>query len=118
MPIRVAVETLYFDYMRATLGQELSAKRDRDKLPEGQSIDVPFHVFMADDMAMVEQIYQKAELPMNAQARTELQQFIDDHPRGKHGRMVYDLEGDFGVSPDQLRERFQFYFDRFPARPE
>ena len=37
--------------------------RDRDQLPEGQVIDVLFHEFMADDIAMVERIYGLAGLP-------------------------------------------------------
>jgi hypothetical protein len=92
--------------------------RDRGRLPEGKSIDVPFHEFMADDLAMVRKIYDKAGLPMTAQAAAELQDFIDNHPRGKHGRVIYDLEWDFGVDPDDLRQRFQFYFDAFPVQAE
>lgn len=92
--------------------------RDRHILPEAQSIDVPFHEFMADDLAMVRRIYAKAGLPMTAQAEAELQDFIDNHPRGKHGRVVYDLQADFGVDPNVLRERFHFYFDAFPVRAE
>jgi len=40
------------------------------------------------------------------------------NPRGKHGRIVYDLKGDFGVDRDELRERFAFYFERFPIEVE
>jgi hypothetical protein len=41
-----------------------------------------------------------------------------DNPRGKHGRVLYDLRGDFGVEPNQIRERFDFYFARFAVRAE
>jgi hypothetical protein len=92
--------------------------RDRDMLPAAQSIDVPFHEFMADDLAMVRKIYDKAGLPMTRQAAVELQDFIDNHPRGKHGRVIYDLQQDFGVDPDELRQRFRFYFDAFPVQAE
>lgn len=34
------------------------------------------------------------------------------------GRIVYDLKGDFGVGPDELRERFAFYFESFGVRAE
>ena len=91
---------------------------DRHKIPEAQSIDVLFHEFMADDMAMVERIYRKADLAMTPQARGQLQAFLDAHPRGKHGRIVYNLREDFGVEPAQLRSRFNFYFDRFPVQLE
>jgi hypothetical protein len=29
--------------------------------------------------------------------------------------MTYDLEGDFGIGAEALRERFHFYFERFPC---
>lgn len=92
--------------------------RDRDTLAESSSIDVPFHQFMADDMAMIEKIYAKAQLPMTEQSRAQLREHIEKNPRGKHGQMIYDLKGDFGIEPNELRERFQFYFDRFPIQAE
>lgn len=92
--------------------------RDRDVLPPERSIDVLFHEFMADDLAMVQRIYEKAGLPMTPAARSELQAFVDTHPRGRDGRVIYDLRGDFGIEPATLRERFAFYFERFPVRVE
>lgn len=92
--------------------------RDRDVLPASRSIDVLFHEFMADDVAMVERIYEVAGLEMTAQARAELERYMLENPRGKHGRIVYDLEADFGVDPEALRERFGFYFERFPIKAE
>lgn len=92
--------------------------RDHPSMPEAQTIDVPFHAFMADDMGMVERIYAKAGVALTAGARREMQAYIDAHPRGKEGRVVYDLKGDFGVDPAALRERFAFYYERFPARQE
>lgn len=92
--------------------------RDRDSLPQDRTIDVPFHIFMQDDLAMVEKIYAKAGLEMNHAARNQLQNFIDTHPRGKQGQMRYHLKRDFGVDPQALRERFAYYFEKFPARPE
>lgn len=92
--------------------------RDRPAMPESQTVDVPFHEFMADDMAMVERIYTRAGVELTDKARGEMQAFIDAHPRGKEGKVIYDLKGDFGVDPAALRERFAFYFERFPARPE
>ena len=90
----------------------------RQLLPAAQSIDVPFHQFMADEMGTIENIYARAELPLNSRARDEMQAFIKSHPRGRHGRVVYDLAGDFGVDPTALRARFQFYFDTFPVKAE
>lgn len=92
--------------------------RDRDLLPQDRSIDVPFDRFMADDMGTVARIYQKAGLDLGDEARGVMTDFIDRHPRGKHGRVVYDLEGDFGVSAAELRSRFDFYFERFEVAVE
>jgi hypothetical protein len=92
--------------------------RDRELLPAARSIDVLFHEFMADDVAMVERIYSLAGLPMTAAARARLDAFMAENPRGKFGRVLYDLRGDFGVDPDELRRRFAFYFERFPVRAE
>lgn len=88
---------------------------DRNKLPEAQSIDVPFHLMIKDDVGMVEKIYQKAGLEMTEQARVELGRFVDDH-KDAYGRVVYDLKGQFGADPDELRERFNFYYDAFPVK--
>jgi hypothetical protein len=92
--------------------------RDRDVVPAAQSVDVLFHEFMADDVAMVERIYALAGLDMTPDARSSLDRFMDHNPRGKYGRVVYDLEADFGIDRTALRERFAFYFERFPVRAE
>lgn len=92
--------------------------RDRAVIPTEKSIDVPFDVFMVDDMAMVRRIYEKAHLPMTSESEKQLLRFIANHPRGKHGQVQYNLKGDFGVEPDSLRERFRFYFDAFSVSKE
>jgi hypothetical protein len=92
--------------------------RDRDRLPANRSIDVLFHEFMADDVGMVERIYELAGHPMTDRARQQLDDYMTANPRGKYGRVRYDLRGDFGIDPEALRERFAFYFDRFAIRAE
>ena len=54
--------------------------RDRDSLPADRTIDVPFHIFMQDDLAMVEEIYARAGLDLNAEQRRPLEAFLADHP--------------------------------------
>lgn len=88
---------------------------DRHVIPDAQSIDIPFHVLIQDDVNTVEKIYAKAGLEMTAQARTQLGNFVDEH-KDDYGRVVYDLKGQFGVDPEVLRERFNFYYEAFPAR--
>jgi hypothetical protein len=88
---------------------------DRHLIPESQGIDVPFHVLIKDQLAMVKKIYQKANLEMTSTARSELQNFIDQH-EDDYGRVVYNLERDFGTNPDALREQFEFYYEAFPVK--
>ena len=80
--------------------------------------DSLFHDFMADTEGKLDQIYAMYGLPRTEQSRAEQAAFLEAHPRGKGGRVRYDLEGQFGAKPEVLRERFGFYFDRFPLRVE
>jgi hypothetical protein len=48
----------------------------------------------------------------------DLETYMSSHPRGKQGRVVYDLEGDFRLDADELRRRFAFYTDAFDIPPE
>ncbi len=92
--------------------------RDRDLLPEARTIDVLFHEFMADDVAMVERIYDRNGLAMTRAARGDLDAFMAANRRGKYGQIAYDLRGDFGLDPATVRDRFGYYFERFPVRAE
>ncbi|MDQ1462480.1 MAG: hypothetical protein QOI08_3964 [Actinomycetota bacterium] len=92
--------------------------RDRDLLPADRTVDVLFHEFMRDDVGMVERIYGRARLPLTEDARRGLDGFMTKHPRGKHGALTYDLRGDFGLDPEVVRARFDYYFERFPIEVE
>ena len=94
-----------------------SCADERDVLPAGQSIDVPFDEFMADDVAMVDRIYELAGQPMTDRARAAMQAFMDEHPRGKFGGIRYDL-ADFGLDPTERRQALRFYTDRFAVKQE
>lgn len=85
----------------------------------GQSLDLPFHAFMSDEMGAVERVHALAGDGLPPEVRQDLADYISAHPRGKEGRIVYDLRGDFGCEPAELRRRFDFYFEAFPdVRPE
>jgi hypothetical protein len=88
--------------------------RDRDVWPTEQSLDVAFHDFMADEMGVLERIHALAGSGLPTSVRADLQRYLDAHPRGKEGRVIYHLARDFGTQPETLRERFSFYFDAFP----
>ncbi|MCA9503510.1 MAG: sulfotransferase [Spirochaetaceae bacterium] len=109
----------YLEYWHDRVRRLLEASvRDRHLLPSDRTIDVLFHEFMADDVAMVEKIYDVAGLPMTNDARRQIDEYMVAHPRGKDGQVVYDLRADFGADPAELRRAFDFYFDRFDVRVE
>lgn len=92
--------------------------RDRGKLRLAQSLDVMFHDINADTVAVAERIYERAELEFTAATRRAFEDHLRQNPRGKYGQILYDLERDFAIAPSTLRERFGFYYRRFPIRME
>jgi hypothetical protein len=90
---------------------------DRDLLPVSQSLDVRFEDFMADDVATVQRVYELAEQPFTDEVRGAMDAFMQEHPRGRHGQVAYE-PAQLGLEPDEWRERFAFYADRFGVRAE
>lgn len=86
--------------------------RDRDVLPAGQSIDVRFDDFMADEESTVAAIYALAGQPYDDAARTAMAAFRIEHPRGRHGGVTYH-PADVGLDVTELAERFRTYRERF-----
>ena len=95
-----------------------SSVRDRHLLPADRTVDVYFDRYMADEMGTLQHIYDVAGLEFTTEARRQVDAHRAAHPRGKEGRVVYDLRRDFAVTPDEVRDPFEFYFDRFDTRIE
>jgi hypothetical protein len=91
---------------------------DHGSIPTERIVDVYFHELMAEPMRVLGQIYDAAGLPLTADIRSRLSAFLRENRRGKHGQVVYDLRGDFGVDPAEARRNFDFYFARFPVKVE
>lgn len=90
---------------------------DRELWPEAASLDIPFAALLADEPSVVERIYERAGQPLSERSRRAIEAYVATHPRGRHGRVVYDL-GDFGLDAAELRGRFGFYRERFGLEPE
>ncbi len=90
---------------------------DRHLQPDAHSLDVLFHEYMGEEIGTVETIYAKAGIEFGAASAEAIDAYQRDHPRGRFGRARYDLSN-FDLDPDELRERFRFYTDRFPVRLE
>lgn len=92
--------------------------RDRDNLDDSKTVDVYFHELMENPMKIVAGIYQRAGLRFDDSIVDVIEKSLARHPRGKNGRLVYNLERDFGMTAEQVRSHFDFYFARFPVKPE
>lgn len=86
--------------------------RDRDVLPAGQSIDVRFDDFMADERGTLADIYRLAEQPFGDDVRAAMTDFLTEHPRGRYGGVIYDA-ANLNLDPAALAERFRDYRERF-----
>src|SRR5258705_5834387 len=80
--------------------------RDLHLIPDGHRTLVPFHEFMADDVAMVERIYKVAGMPMTPEASAQIGAHMATHQRDRYGRVAYDLRADFGADPAEVRRHF------------
>lgn len=78
----------------------------------GQSLDIIQSDFHRDPMAVIERIYQFIGAELSDEVRTAMQQRIADDPERQHGAHKYNV-ADFGMSEDEIRERFSDYIARF-----
>lgn len=92
--------------------------RDRDLVPAQRSIDISFHQLNGNEAAVLEELYRRAGVDLPAKVRDRFQRYLQGNPRGKHGRIRYDLHRHFGVTAEELRGRFGYYFDKFDVRAE
>lgn len=90
----------------------------RDAFGPEQSVDVLFHAYMADQEGVARQVYELAGLDLPPATEAKLLGYLSENPRHAHGKVVYDLEGVFGVDVAALRQRFAFYYERFPVKQE
>jgi Sulfotransferase family len=91
---------------------------ERDVLPEEQTLDVYFHEWTRDPDTILRQIYRRAGLPLTDANLAQLHAYLEAHEHGASGKVVYDLQRDFGVSAAQIRSQFDFYFKRFAVAAE
>jgi sulfotransferase family protein len=109
----------YLEYWSDRYGRLLDGYlRDVGVVPARQQFDVLFHEFVGNDVPTVERIYEQIGLEMTDQARGELEHFMLSHQRGAHGRLTFNLRGDFDADPNLIRERYCAYVDRVPVSIE
>ncbi len=92
--------------------------RDYRKVPDNRRVDLLFQDIIADDIGSAQRVLEASGLPATPESTQDLEDYMAHHQRGRAGRVVYDLAGDFNLNLGELRERFQFYTDLFPVRHE
>jgi hypothetical protein len=109
----------HVDYWVARVEHMLHAyMRDRHLVPDDQLVEVMFDDIIDDDVRAARGVLERAGLPLTEECLADMHHYMASHPRGKNGRVVYDLEGDFGLDAGELRGRFAFYTDEFDILPE
>jgi hypothetical protein len=88
--------------------------RDREAIPPERSIDVRFDEFMADELAVAEQVYSQAGEHLDNEARAAITGYLTGHQRGRLGTVATSPEM-FGLNDRDLREPFAPYVARFLA---
>jgi hypothetical protein len=86
--------------------------RDRHVLDDEHSLDLRFDEFMADEVAAVRSIYERADRRFDRTTRVAIDGYLAGHARGRLGRIDYRAV-DVGLDADDLRVRFAPYVARF-----
>jgi hypothetical protein len=92
--------------------------RDYRQVPDHRRVDLLFQDIVADDVGSAQRVLTTAGLPTTCESTQDLQDYMAHHQRGRAGRVVYDLAGDFNLNIGELREQYRFYTDLFPVRHE
>jgi hypothetical protein len=85
--------------------------------PASQVHHVRYKALTSDPVAAVAGIYEHFGLELTEAYRARLTAAISRNPDGGYGRNVYRFE-DFGLSPEEERERYRSYMTHFDVEPE
>lgn len=89
----------------------------RDRHGEDRVIDVHYADLMRSPIETMRTLYAALGDAFTPEAQASMQTWIDDNPQGKFGRHEYKL-GEFGLTPEQLRGKFERYLSRYQVEAE
>jgi hypothetical protein len=113
---RYEIAADWTERLRLVIAHALDVRR-AGPYPGAIFYDMYFSDFVADQFAVVSDIYDAFGLPMTDYAAARMQAFIADNPKGKHGLHLYTPE-EYGIDPDVVRRDFHFYIEELDLRPE
>ena len=101
----------WLERMAWTSGRALAY---RHRAGDDRFVDVGFREAVADPLAAVARIYDRAGIPFPAEARAAMEAWLARDARRKRPTHRYTLEA-FGLRADRIRELFADYIARFLA---
>ncbi len=82
-----------------------------------QFIDIFHDEFVNNPWPGIELIYERAGRALSEEGRADMQRWLDEHPKGKHGKHEYDLEK-YGISRGEVEAVFADYMKRYSLSME
>jgi hypothetical protein len=79
---------------------------------EGQFIDVHHDEFVNEPWPIIESIYGACSRTLSGEGRAAMQAWLDNNPKGKHGKHEYNLQ-DYGISKGDVEQLFGDYVARY-----
>ncbi|MCR9094897.1 MAG: sulfotransferase [bacterium] len=101
----------------AALLDGMTALRRSGRLPESQCFDLRYADLMKDPVAALAGVYEHFEIEYPESSRQAQQDYIDNKPKGRHGRHSYDF-ADTGLDLDEERARFAEYYETYGVASE
>ena len=84
----------------------------RKTLNEDRILDIHFTEFLSDPLKTVETIYEYFNLELTDQLQQTFRSYIEENPRGKHGKHNYKLDY-YGLTEQQVHDRFAGYIETY-----
>ncbi|MEM7103869.1 MAG: sulfotransferase [Bacteroidota bacterium] len=82
---------------------------DRQRInKEDQFIDLKFEDFVKDQLGTVRKIYERFGWTLSAKAEENMQAFLSNNPKDKHGKHNYSLE-QFGLTESDIDSKYANY---------
>lgn len=97
------------EYYARSLERGLAARARHDP---AHFVDVDYRRFLEDPLEVAGAVYTHFGLPLDGQVQEALRRHAKHNPQGRHGRHDYALE-DYGLAPEQVRERLGDYIRRY-----
>ncbi len=86
----------------------------RRRTGDDRFADISFDDLQSQPVEALAGALDRIDLPFDAESRLAVQGWAETHEPGSHGTHSYEL-ADFGLRPDQIRERFANYYAAFVA---